>query len=66
MLRCDYRLDLVVEDQVVAEIKAVDRLLPVHQAQLLTYLRLTRMPAGLLINFNSEVLHKGIRRMLLQ
>src|SRR4030065_81098 len=51
-LDCGYRMDSVVEDLVVLEIKAVDRLLPVHEAQLLTYLRLWRSPIGLLINFN--------------
>ncbi|CAG0930921.1 MAG: GxxExxY protein [Rhodocyclaceae bacterium] len=58
-----YRLDLVVEDSVVVEIKAVERLLPLHEAQLLTYLRLSGMATGLLLNFNVPVLKDGIRRM---
>lgn len=65
LLGCDYRLDLVVENKVIAEIKAVESLMPVHEAQLLTYLKLTHMPAGLLINFNTDVLRNGIKRMLL-
>ncbi|MBE7421111.1 MAG: hypothetical protein EFKGCFLK_02561 [Rhodocyclaceae bacterium] len=58
-----YRLDLVVGDSVVVEIKAVERLLPLHEAQLLTYLRLSGMATGLLLNFNDPVLKDGIRRM---
>jgi GxxExxY protein len=58
-----YRLDLVVDDAVVVEIKAVERLLPVHEAQLLTYLRLSGIATGLLLNFNVPVLKDGIRRM---
>ncbi len=60
-----YRLDLVVERKVVVELKAVERLLPVHEAQLLTYLRLGGFPTGLLLNFNVPVLKDGIRRMKL-
>ncbi len=63
-LDCGYRLDLVVERQVVVEIKAVDALLPIHEAQLLTYLRLGGWKVGLLINFNVPVLKRGIRRMV--
>ncbi len=58
-----YRLDFVVRGEIILEIKAVERLLPVHQAQLLTYLRLTGIPVGLLINFNAEVLKRSIRRL---
>ena len=64
-LDCGYRLDLVVADQVVVEIKAVEQLLPVHEAQLLTYLKLGGWQAGLLINFNVPVLKQGIRRRVL-
>ena len=66
-LRLDhaYRLDLVVENQVVLEIKAVERLHGIHEAQLLTYLRLMRLPTGLVLNFNSLVLKDGIRRVVL-
>ena len=60
-----YRIDLVVEDQIVLELKAVERLLPIHEAQLLTYLRLGHFTTGLLLNFNVPVLKNGIRRMKL-
>lgn len=59
-----YILDLLVEEQIIVEIKAVDKLLSIHEAQLLTYLRLGKKPAGLLINFNVKLLHDGIRRLL--
>ncbi len=64
-LDCAYRLDLVVADTLVLEIKAVEKLLPVHGAQLLTYLKLTGIRAGLLLNFNSEVLRDGMKRVVL-
>ncbi|WP_237051461.1 GxxExxY protein [Magnetospirillum sp. ME-1] len=64
-LDCAYRLDLVVADALVLEIKAVEKLLPVHGAQLLTYLKLTGIRAGLLLNFNSEVLRDGMKRVVL-
>ena len=64
-LDCGYRMDVVIDDLVVLELKAVDRLLPIHEAQLLTYLRLRRCPVGLLINFNVPVLKDGIRRKVL-
>jgi GxxExxY protein len=63
-LDCAYRLDLLVEDEVVVELKAVDKLLPLHTAQLLTCLRLTGLKKGLLINFNVPVLKHGIRRVV--
>jgi len=62
---CGYRLDLVVEALAVAEIKAVDALRPIHQAQVLTYLRLTGLRLGLLLNFNVPVMTQGIRRVVL-
>lgn len=58
-----YRIDLLVEESVVVEIKAVEALQPIHQAQLLTYLKLLRLPLGLLINFNVQALVKGVRRV---
>ena len=58
------RLDLLVERLAVVEVKSVDRLLPIHRAQVLTYLKLTSYPLGLLINFNVELLRSGIRRLL--
>jgi GxxExxY protein len=63
-LDMSYRVDLIVEDLVVVELKSVDRLLPVHQAQVLTYMGLTGCPAGLLINFNVPKLTGGVRRLI--
>ncbi len=60
----DLKIDLVVDDRVVVELKAVEKLLPVHEAQILTYLRLTGKEIGLLINFNVPLLKEGIRRFL--
>jgi GxxExxY protein len=62
-LDCCYRLDVLVDEQIVVEVKAVDRLLPVHTAQLLTYLKLTNLRPGLLVNFNVPLLKHGIRRL---
>ncbi|MEX2218153.1 MAG: GxxExxY protein [Phycisphaerales bacterium] len=62
---CGYRLDFLVQDEVVIETKACDQLAPIHEAQLLTYLRLSRKRVGLLINFNERVLKSGIRRRVL-
>ena len=59
-----YRVDLIVEDVAVVEVKSVAALLPVHQAQVLTYMRLTGCPAGLLINFNSAKLVDGVKRLI--
>ena len=64
-LETGYRLDLVVEGCVIVELKAVENLLPVHQAQLLTYLKLTGHRLGLLINFNVPKIKQGIRRVVL-
>jgi GxxExxY protein len=64
-LRTAVRLDLLVEDSVVVEVKAVEHLAPVHRAQLLTYLKVTGHHVGLLINFNVHLLRSGMRRMLL-
>ena len=58
-----YRIDILVEDSIIIEIKAVEAIQPVHEAQLLTYLRLTNHRLGLLINFNSPLIKDGIRRM---
>ena len=63
-LECGYRLDLMVEDMVIVEIKAVEKLTPVHDAQVLSYLRLANCCVGLLINFNVKVLKDGIRRLV--
>ena len=61
-----YRLDFVIENQVVVELKAVEKLVPVHEAQLLTYLRHTGIQVGLLFNFYSAVLKDGLRRLELR
>lgn len=61
----EYRIDLLVADQVVVEIKSVERVDPVFEAQLLTYLRITGKKIGLLINFNSKLLKDGIKRIIL-
>jgi GxxExxY protein len=63
-LDCGYRLDLVVEDSVVVEIKAVDHLAPIHDAPLLSYLRLSGKRVGLLINFHVRVLKNGLKRIV--
>ncbi|MFZ3339888.1 MAG: GxxExxY protein [Terriglobales bacterium] len=60
-----YRIDLIVANEVVVELKAVERLLNVHEVQLLTYLKLTGKRVGLMINFNVPVLHRGILRRIL-
>jgi len=59
-----YVIDLLIEDTLVVEIKSVDKLLPIHSAQLMTYLRLQRMSSGLLMNFNVALLPQGIKRIL--
>jgi GxxExxY protein len=59
----ELKLDLVVEDCVVVELKAVEQILPIHQAQVITYLKLTGCPAGLLMNFNSTTLKSGLKRL---
>jgi GxxExxY protein len=64
-LDCGYRVDLIAADKVVVELKSVQEILPVHEAQLLTYLRLTGLRIGLLVNFNVAVLKNGIRRRVL-
>lgn len=63
-LDCSYRLDVVVAKSVILELKACESLEPIHEAQLLTYLRLTGIKTGLLINFNVPVLRDGIRRLV--
>ena len=63
-LDCGYRIDFLIEHTVVLELKAVESLQPIHEAQLLTYLKLGGWPIGLFINFNVPVLTKGIKRMV--
>jgi len=59
-----YVIDLLIEDSLIVEVKSVEKLLPVHSAQLMTYMRLQRAPSGLLINFNVHTLFHGIKRIL--
>jgi len=60
-----YVIDFLIEDRLVIELKSVDKLLPIHSAQLMTYLRLLRVSSGLLMNFNVPALPHGIKRILL-
>jgi GxxExxY protein len=64
-LDCGYRMDLVVQEQIVLELKCVEKILPIHEAQLLTYLRLSGNPVGLLVNLNVPLLTQGIVRRVL-
>ena len=63
-LDCGYRMDIVVANQVIVEVKSVDAIHPIHEAQLLTYLKLSGIRVGLLINFNSVVVKDGIKRLV--
>src|SRR6266404_3108320 len=65
LLDCGYRIDLLVRGELIVEIKSVEALLPIHQAQILTYMRLANVPIGLLINFNVTRLQTGIKRFVL-
>lgn len=64
-LECGYRLDFVVEGELILELKAVEHLLRVHTAQLIGYLRLTGIRTRLLVNFHAETIHRGLRRIWL-
>ena len=64
-LDCGYRIDLLVAEKLVVELKSVEQLLPIHEAQVLTYMRLAGTPIGLLINFNVPLLKQGIKRFVL-
>lgn len=64
-LKCGYRMDLLVAEQVVVELKAVEKILPIHKAQLLTYMRHSRKRTGLLLNFYVRLMRDGIVRMVL-
>jgi GxxExxY protein len=65
-LDCGYRADIVVDRKILVEIKAIDSLLPIHDAQLLSYLKIGSWKIGLLINFNVELLKQGLRRRVLR
>ena len=64
-LDCSYRIDLLIDEQLIIELKCVEQLLKIHEAQILTYMRLAKIRVGLLINFNVPVLKKGIKRFLI-
>jgi GxxExxY protein len=64
-LKCGYRIDVVVDEKVILELKCVETILPVHKAQIVTYLKLTKMEVGLIINFHEPVLRDGIKRFVL-
>ena len=63
-LDCGYRMDIIVDHRVIIELKTVERLMPIHDAQVLTYMKLSGIPTGLLLNFNTPVLREGIRRLM--
>lgn len=62
-LDCGYRADILVEGEIIVELKAVEHLLGIHEAQLITYMKLAEVPTGLLLNFNTRFLKDGIRRL---
>jgi len=64
LLDCGYRIDLLVSADLIVEVKSVETLLPIHQAQILTYMRLAKIPIGLLVNFNVMKLQNGIKRFV--
>ena len=64
-ISCGYRIDLLVDNMLIIELKCVDKIHPVHEAQLLTYMKLSRVGIGLLINFNEKLLKRGVRRFVL-
>ena len=65
LLDCGYRIDLLVGGDLIVEVKSVETLLPIHQAQILTYMRIAKIPIGLLINFNVTKLKSGVKRFVL-
>jgi GxxExxY protein len=64
-LDCGYRIDFFVEESLIVELKSVEKILPIHKVQLLTYMKLANIKVGLLINFNVKYLKSGIKRMVL-
>ena len=64
-LDCGYRLDILVNNELILELKSVEKILPIHEAQILTYMKLAHMNVGLLINFNSLVVSQNIKRFVL-
>jgi GxxExxY protein len=64
-LDCGFRVDLLVDNKIIVELKSIDRILPIHEAQLLTYMKLADVSIGLLMNFNVKYMKDGIKRMVL-
>ena len=64
-LSSEFRLDLIVEDQIIVELKNCEKLLPIHEAQILTYMKITNKTLGLLLNFNATLMKHGIKRVIL-
>jgi len=64
-LDCGYRIDVLIEDAIILELKSVNQLKPIHEAQLLTYMKLTHIKQGFLINFNVEILKNGLKSFVL-
>ena len=64
-LDCGYRIDIIVEGSLILELKSVERILPIHEAQLLTYMKLSQISVGLLINFNVPLIRDGLKRLVL-
>ena len=65
VLECGYRVDLLVEERLVVELKSIDKVMPIHRAQILTYMRLLSSPVGLILNFNAPLLKEGVHRLVL-
>ncbi|NIO80075.1 MAG: GxxExxY protein [Candidatus Aminicenantes bacterium] len=63
-ISCNYKIDLLIENRLIVELKSVGELLPIHEAQLLTYMKLAKIKTGLLINFNETLLKNGIKRFV--
>ena len=64
-ISCGYRIDLLIENKLIVELKSVDEIHPIHEAQLLTYMKLAKIKIGLLMNFNEKMLKEGIKRFVL-
>ena len=65
VINCGYRIDLLIENKLILELKCVEKLVPIHEAQILTYMKLAKIKTGLLINFNVQMLKNGIKRFVL-
>lgn len=64
-IECGFRADLVIENQIICELKSVEKLIPIHEAQLMTYLRLSGLKIGLLMNFGNKLFKDGLKRMVI-